>query len=93
MYISIKNKKTERSKWVIGYDILQYYITTFDYEKGEVRLYEIYDKMILLEKEEVTIDSVNIIQLCIIISTVLTFFSFVIIISRDSFFTYISTNK
>lgn len=89
----LKTKKTERSKWVIGYDILQYYITTFDYEKGEVRLYEISDKMILLEKEEVTIDSVNIIQLCIIISTVLTFFSFVIIISRDSFFTYISTNK
>lgn len=89
----LKTNKVERSKWVIGYDILQYYITTFDYEKGEVRLYENSDKMIFLEKEEIKIDSLNIIQLCVIISIILTFFSFVIIISRDSFFTYISTNK
>ena len=31
----LKTKKTERSKRVIGYDILQYYITNFDYEKSE----------------------------------------------------------
>ena len=87
-----KTKKLENSKWVIGYDILQNYITTFDYEKGEVRLYENSDNKILIEQEEINIKSSNIIQICIIVSFILSFSSFIIIISKDNFFTYISNN-